>query len=211
MIWIREKDEIVGYVPILKKEYSENEIREMSKYCHSRSKGWSKLSRLVMKIQGISYAYIQASTISPFEAPFTLYDVKSDFSYECFLDYYSDSQVKSYIHQIFDVFENLTLYKVEHHSISQLSEKVSDMCHYLSRFVKRDIANSVMSSFEDTLEMAGSNAKYIEDLFKLFADNSLILSHNIFEEANDEILEKVHQQRDNLSPQRLIKCSSDKS
>ena len=32
MIWLKENHSLIGYVPILKKEYSEKNIREMSEY-----------------------------------------------------------------------------------------------------------------------------------------------------------------------------------
>ena len=55
MIWLKENHSLIGYVPILKKEYSEKNIREMSE--NSCYEGWSRLSMLVMKIQGIEFSY----------------------------------------------------------------------------------------------------------------------------------------------------------
>ncbi len=53
MIWLKENQKLAGYVPILKKDYNEKEIRQMSEYhCYQ---GWSALSRFVMKIQGIEF------------------------------------------------------------------------------------------------------------------------------------------------------------
>lgn len=204
MIWIKENDEIVGYVPILKKEYTDDEIREMSKYCYSYSKGWSKLSSLVMHIQGISYAYISnRPTVDFFEAPSTLYDVSSDFNYECFFSY-SDFQIEPYIKQIFDVFENLTLYKVENYTISDLSKQFNAMTAFLSRFVSGYELTPVRNSFEHTLSIAETNATEIQYLFKFFSDNGLVLSHPLFQEADNAIIEKVKQRRD-LRTTRLVK------
>lgn len=210
MIWIKENYEIVGYVPILKKEYTDDEIREMSKYCQSQHKGWSKLSSLVMHVQGISYSYINDSPrVHNFYAPSTLYKVVSDFGYECFSGF-PDFETKQYINQIFDVFENLTLYRVEQHSISFLLKKVDDISDYLSRFMDNyDIKCRIRGKLARTLLTAKSNAINLENLLNLFSDNGLVLSHSIFEEADEEIIEKVKHPRENLRPEKLVKSIYD--
>lgn len=211
MIWIKENDEIVGYVPMLKKEYSDDEILEMSKYCQSYYKGWSKLSSFVMHLQGISYAYISHKPIVDFfDAPLRLYDIKSDFYYECLdFDLLPYDIVKPYTDQVFDVFENLILYKVEHYPISDLKQKVYEMADYLSNFVDSSIISSVRTNFNAvTLSIASANAKNIENLFKIFSKNGLTLSHNLFQEADDAIIEKLKQKRD-CRTGRLIKNIND--
>lgn len=81
MIWIKNNGEIVGCVPMLKKKYAEEQIRQMSKY-HGYT-GWSYLSETVMKIQGISYEYYGGpDEWDNYEAPKTLAEVNFSFKYE---------------------------------------------------------------------------------------------------------------------------------
>lgn len=210
MIWLKENDELVGYVPILKKEYSDAQIRRMSEYCQSDYKGWSKLSTLVMHIQGISYAYIsKAPVVAFFEAPIALYDIKCDLFFECSSNNSSDPRIKSYINQIFDVFENLTLYKVEQHSISDISKKFDETASYLNHFLNQDIFFSIRNDFNRMLSTASKNAISIQELFEVFSDNELVLSHSLFKEADDELIEELKRPRENLRSEKLVKSIYD--
>jgi len=207
MIWIKENDELVGYVPVLKKVYTDDEIREMSNHSFLQPREWSKLSSLVMHIQGISYIDYDEHTMIrlTFDAPLRLYQIEHEFNYECLLPL-DNSSLIPYIKQVFDVFENLTLYKVENYSISNLEKEFKEKLDYISHFIDTESINIslIYLNFQHTLSIAEQNSSNIQKLFEIFSSNGLILSHNLFEEADEEIISQLKQRRQGR-PIRLIK------
>ena len=202
MIWIKENDKLVGYVPVLKKEYTDDEIRKMSEHCQYDYDRWSKSSALVMPLQVISYAYNgKKPTVDFSDVPKALYDITFDF---CFWPFIASKPI-SYTHQIFDVFENLTLYKVEQYSISDVTKKFDETTSYLSKFLNEDTIFSVKNNFKNLLSTADATAKNIEDLFDCFLRNGLSLSHLLFMETSAELIEEFKQPRENLRRERLVK------
>ena len=164
---------------------------------------WSKLSALVMHIQGISYAYLGDKPCADIsDAPHTLYELNCDFNYECF--YQScNVEMHQYINQIFDVFQNLTLYEVSTYSISDLTKQINKITNYL-QFLPKNCTSSLNCNFNNFLSIADNNAKNIEKLLNTFSENNLTLSHSIFDIADEEMIKNLKQRR-NLRKGRLIK------
>lgn len=193
MIWIKNNEEIIGCVPILKKKYTEDQIRQMSKYsCYS---GWSNLSATVMNIQGINYEYHGSADESySYEVPKTLAEVNFSFKYEFFWNP-SYPVVDLYIKQVFDVFENLTLYKVQHYSEEQFKEKLEYLKRDLSYIVCKKTFSSIEYELDSIMYEAEENAKTLENVLSVFSSHNLNLSNKIFQEPDNSIIEKIYKKR----------------
>lgn len=195
MIWLKEKKKIVGYVPILKKEYSEQEIREMSKY--KGYQGWSTLSILVMQIQGIGYEdydYSYPRLLYSSDAK-RLVDVSFFFQFECF-SIPNNPIMEQYIPQIFKVFENLTFYKVEEYSIEQMRRKTENAKKEIEQLISEKTLNYINNDIKNFLLNVEETTKKLTDLQKLFKSKGYKLNHSLFESANPEILNQIYEQRE---------------
>lgn len=201
MIWLKENQKLVGYVPILEKEYEEMEIREMSKYhCYS---GWSKLSEFVMKIQGIEFVYyygIDETTITDLTEVQRLVDVRFCFDFECFLQddfrYYNiikDSlRMKIYKNQIFDVFQNLTLYKLKELSEKEAKEEIAQEKEILERLALYNIDKYLL----DIKCRAEKSSNNLSNLLKMFENNVYISGkHYLFANIDEAITKKIYEER----------------
>lgn len=193
MIWLKENHSLVGYVPILKKEYSEENIREMSEYnCYS---GWSLLSILVMKIQGIEFSYYGGYSNHYRVKTQRLVDICFGFDFECF-SLPSDPRMEKYISQIFDVFENLTLYKVEEHSEEEIKERVAQIKHTLEHLVLPKTLSAINSDISYLIDYdAKSSATRLSELQKMFKDKGYLLSHDIFANINKILSKEIYNER----------------
>lgn len=214
MIWLKENHSLIGYVPVLKKEYTEKDIREMSKYhCFQ---GWSKLSGLVMQIQGIEFVYNSCYPRESYRVrPERIVDVFCDFDFECFT--FPDVPVmEKYIRQIFDLFENLTLYKVEEHSEEEIKESSLQVRHALKQVIANlsklpeifqldNIDETIKEIKESSLQVkrthqriiayAERSATNLSKLQKMFQDKGYLLSHNIFANINETISKEIYTER----------------
>ena len=190
MIWLKENEVIVGYVPFLKKEYTENSIREMSKYsCYD---DWSKLSELVMKIQGIGYS---SNVWHYYEIkPKRLIDISFDFEFECFLQP-NAPRMDDYLSQIFDVFENLTFYRVGELSKEKIYERIEQIKQEIELLVSDETLLSIyadISKFNSSAEIATSN---LQKLQKMFAINGYTLSNNLFVSSDAQVKKDMYKKR----------------
>ncbi len=192
MIWLKENHSLIGYVPILKKEYSEKNIREMSEY--SCYEGWSRLSMLVMKIQGIEFSYNGGFNNHYRVETQRLADIRFDFDFECFL-LPSDSRMEKYRSQIFDVFENLTLYKVEEHSEEEIKESIAQVKHTLEQLVSTKTLSAIDYDISNFIAYAESSAINLSNLQKMFQDKGYLLSHDIFANINKTLSKKIYTKR----------------
>ena len=192
MIWLKEKNKFIGYVPILNKEYSIEEIYKMNDYCGHD--GWSKLAILVMKIQGINCEYVNKLDGYSISNNNTLKDIKDTFDFEC-LDRAKTYKLDRYIKQIFEVFNDLTLYKIEEYNeedfIKEMTDKLQSMKEYLS--------SNTLLKIDYELNLFNKEAKQttnnLNNLFKLFAERGYIMYHNIFQNATQEIINKSQEER----------------
>jgi len=128
------------------------------------------------------------------EASKTLAEVNCGFEFECFL-VSSDFRIKSYISDIYNVFENLTLYKVKFYSESQLKDKIESLKKELSYFIDDKTTDIIDFDFRQTLMIAERNSEYLEKLLQLFSDNGLKLFHEIFQDADDAVIKEAYKQR----------------
>lgn len=191
MIWIKEKNNIVGYVPVLTKQYSDDEIREMSQ----DFRGWSTLSTLVMHIQGITSSYSGDKPVVKYSnAPLTLYDITFDF-HDFYREYLCFDEIPQYINQIFDVFQNLTIYKVSTYHIPDLTKNIDDIINHLQLFIPEKSTTSLRSDFNNLLSIAEYNAERFEELMITFLENNLTLSDSLFDTADEEMIKTLKQRR----------------
>ncbi len=194
MIWLAEEQKLIGCVPMLKKEYSEEEIRKMSQY-HC-CQGWSVLSKLVMKIQGTGFKYDGEGFSScqyRVEAK-RLVDVCFNFDFECFW-FTSDSRIKKYQHQIFDVFKNLTLYKVEEHSEDEVKENILREKQMLEQWVSSRTLSAIDLDVSTTINEAKEKFTRLTNLQKMFADNGYKLTNDLFADADEAIMKQIYEER----------------
>lgn len=197
MIWLEEKGKIIGCVPMLKKEYTEEEIRKMSEY--NRYQGWSVLSRLVMQIQGIGYKKFSSSC--PYRCEYKcdaerLVDIDFNFDFECFWIPSDSTIIEHYIPQIFEVFENLTFYKVEEYSKKQIREKLENAKHDIEQFISEKTLAAISYDIEGSLANVKTVTEHLNELQKLFTKKGYRLTHNLFENANPEILKQIYEERE---------------
>lgn len=191
MIWLKETHSLVGYVPILKKEYSEKNIREMSEY--SCYEGWSRLSELVMKIQGIEFSYNDSSNHYRVETQ-RLVDIRFDFGFECFL-LPTDPRMEKYRSQIFEVFGNLKLYKVEEHSEEEMKEKIAQITQTLEQLVSTQTLSYIDYDISRCISTAETASTNLFNLQKMFEDKGYLLSHDIFANINETLSKKIYTKR----------------
>ena len=193
MIWLKENQNLVGYVPILQKEYTEDEIREMSKY--SCYQGWSSLSRLVMEIQGIGYKFYEGYRIcyGP-ETIKRLVDISFSFDFECFL-LPDDERMKTYRRQIFEVFENLTLYKVKENSEKKVKQNISRAKRTLKQLVSNKTLSGIDFDVRNSIREAKAVSERLATLQKMFVIHDYRLTHDLFANADEEIQKKIYEER----------------
>lgn len=191
MIWLKENDKIMGYVPILKKEYTEKEIREMSEY--SCYQGWSKLSSLVMRIQGIGFIYVGGFRDHYQVLAQSLMDVNSKFDFECFL-LPNDERMEHYRKQIHEVLENLTLYKIKELSEKEIQKNMLEMEQTLGECLSDRTLEKARFDVWSFINSAEVTVKNLTNLQEMFADKGYVLEHNLFakdgEMPNKDIYEK---------------------
>ncbi len=193
MIWLKENQNLVGYVPVLKKEYTEEEIREMSEY--SCYQGWSTLSMLVMQIQGIGYKSYEGYRLCyGCETIKRLVDISFTFDFECFL-LPDDERMKTYRRQIFEVFENLTLYKVKEHSKKEVKQNISRAKRTLKQWVSNETLSRIDFDKQKSIRQAEEVSERLATLQKMFVVHDYRLTHDLFANADEEIQKKIYEER----------------
>lgn len=193
MIWLKENTNFLGYVPILKKEYKEENIRELSQY--SCYQGFSKLSKLVMQIQGIGFEYYGGfSNHYKVEAK-RLIDINFDFEFECFL-LPDDPRMETYRNQIFEVFENLTLHKVEEYSEEELKQKITQVKQTLEQLVSTKTLSAIEYDVSRLTHLAKKSSTNLCHLQKMFADKGYPLTNNLLSNIDDSISQEIYAERE---------------
>ena len=178
MIWMYSNDKIKGFVPTLKKEYTEEEIRSMSFFLNN---GWSKLSRLIMEIQGIKYSQFTIDTHYKVDVK-RLIDITTDFNFEtCWLP--EPEQRKKYLNYVIEFLTNLTLTKMVEYTEDQVNAILKYSTRKLGHIVTPQTLNNIQSDLKNLILISKNTAYYL----KKFA-NHYSLS-NIFanEEKNTDI------------------------
>lgn len=178
MIWMYSNDKIKGFVPTLKKEYTEEEIRAMSFFLNN---GWSKLSRLIMEIQGIKYSQFTIDTHYKVDVK-RLIDITTDFNFEtCWLP--EPEERKKYLNYVIEFLTNLTLTKMVEYSEDQVNAILKYSTRKLGHIVTPQTLNNIQSDLKNLILISKNTAYYL----KKFA-NHYSLS-NIFanEEKNKDI------------------------
>lgn len=181
MIWIMQKELLKGYVPKFKKEFTEAEIREMSSWSKDE---WSALSRFVMNVQRMPYADRTVRGII-----WSRGSVSLDFSsWECFYpcDDIPKESKETYIKQIHDVFQNLTLYEVECYTMDGTDGTAVG---------NREVTLKSNKSHARAKKLAISNYEYFQELLKMFCDRGLELTNEVFKAADSADVLKLQYDR----------------
>lgn len=192
MIWLREGNVIVGYAPALKKKYSDEEILGMSKY--SYYEGWSMLSMLVMEIQGIEYIDDEDYGFAKRSVPKPM-DVCDSFSFECSWEGLENKEcMKTYIEQIYDVFQNLILYRIEQHSICDMKKIAETAKENMNLFISQPTIESLDKDIQIKIAHADGITKNLNELLSLFS-NQGYPDLNLFDIPTEEILKYLNTER----------------
>lgn len=212
MIWLNENGKMIGYVPLLKKEYTEEEILDMSK-CNGKD-GFSELSKFIMQIQGFTGYYREYYTYyfqhTPIYYPvyrlvdttFNFYSLDSEiFSLDSniYLDnHYNDypnSKLCKYVDWIIEVLENLTLYKVEEYLEDDLYKEIPKV---LEQIIKKDTLHLINGDIKWNITHAKYASNYLKDLNKIFIYRGydLTSNKNIIKDITDDLKEKIYEKRE---------------
>lgn len=194
MIWLKENDNMVGYVPVLNKSYTEKEIRHMSEF--SCYEGWSDLSCFVMTLQGLGYEYDNGmdSRYSSAGVP-KLINVGCSFDFEYFC-LKTDERMKIYLKQIYEVFSNLTLYKVEQRSITDITKCIYDIKETLSHnFISKRTLSNIDDDFKTQIKYMEETTKNLKKLLKEFSDFDFPHIVNLYKVADKDASEKFSDER----------------
>lgn len=192
MIWLKENQKLVGYVPILEKEYNKIEIREMSEYhCYQ---GWSKLSEFIMQIQGIEFeCYYGFADFSITEVQ-RLVDISFCFDFECFLQ--DNFKMNIYIGQIFDVFQNLTLYKVRELSEKEAKEEIAQAKKLLEGLISIKTLSNIDEDFLSIKSIAENSSNNLSNLQEMFENKGYTLDKlHLFANIDESITKKIYKKR----------------
>lgn len=146
------------------------------------------------KIQGIEFSYNGGFNNHYRVETQRLADIRFDFDFECFL-LPSDSRMEKYRSQIFDVFENLTLYKVEEHSEEEIKESIAQVKHTLEQLVSTKTLSAIDYDISNFIAYAESSAINLSNLQKMFQDKGYLLSHDIFANINKTLSKKIYTKR----------------
>lgn len=193
MIWLKENSQFCGYVPMLRREYTEKSIREMSKY--SFYDGWSRLSELVMKIQGIGYKFYGSFSEYYDVEPQSLAEICFDFDFECFL-VPNESKIEIYRGQILDVFQNLTLYKVEEISEEELKKKVAEAKQHLNYFVSDRTLSAIDYDVSSFIRCAESSFANLSKTQKMLEDMGCPITQVLFSNIDENLRKEIYKPRE---------------
>lgn len=172
MIWMYSNNKIKGYVPTLKKEYTEEEIRSMSFFLNN---GWSKLSRLIMEIQGIKYSQFTIDKHYKVEVK-KLVDITTDFNFEiCWLP--ENDQREKYLKFIVDFLLNLTLTKIVEYSETQINGILKYSTKKLKYLVAPETLNDISSDLKNIV-LTSQNTTYYLKKFTTHYNLSNIFSYS---------------------------------
>lgn len=194
MIWLKENDCFLGYVPILKKHYNETSIREMSEYnCYT---AWSLLSELVMQIQGIEYSYWAGfSKANHYNIKVKkLADIETCFNFECFTSAYDNQKMQIYIKQISEVFQNLTLYKVKEVSEDTLKEDILQAKQLLSKLGSYKILSEIDNELSTFIQSAEITSTNLSKLKRMIATSGYHLT-TLFDDITKPLSKKIYAKR----------------
>ena len=191
MIWLKDGQKIVGYVPYIEKRYTREELFELNAHCPYQ--GWSNLAQLVMITQGISYESDSPSIAHTHEDAVPLADVKFDFSFECFDK--DDFESELYVKDIHTVFEGLKLYKVTSKDIVVLNCAMSQVPKYWKHIITDETLDNMLDDLNWTIQTAERVANNIKTLFKKFEDLGLSAPDIFYDKTPEDILSTMYDKR----------------
>lgn len=189
MIWFKEDENLVGYVPILNRTYSTDEIIEMTRLCWYFDV-WSNLSQLVMQIQGIRYSVEEDMSPDHIYEIKRLIDIDFKFHFECCNIPSEWWRIQPYTEYVFEVLENMTLYKVATYSRKGMRAEIAKAKRILEPFVSDDALDDISCNVSEFISSAERTSDNFAKLQKLFADRGLVSTHKLFEEVIDEKIRK---------------------
>lgn len=190
LLIMNHKNKLCGYVPVLKKEYSFEEIRDMSYFLKDGSV--SKLSILVCDLQGIycsSKGHIYEPSKRIISIPFC-------FNFECIDS--TSAKYNHYIDLIWDVLINIDFFKVIELSEEDLRCKIESSLNSLKWFVSDCSLNQINDEFNLTKKLAAKNKSNISKLRQQCKKRGFKSNHNIFTQKNvsPEIMQKLYERRE---------------
>ena len=103
--------------------------------------------------------------------------------------------METYRRQIFEVFENLTLYKVKEHSEKKLKQNISRTKRTLKQWVSNDTLSRIDFDVQKSISQAKRVSENLETLQKMFVAHDYRLTHDLFANANEEIQKKIYEER----------------
>lgn len=195
MIWLREGNNIVGYAPVLKKQYSDDEIRKMSNW--SCYEGWSELSKFVMRMQGTGYEYSNGQDYEESEdCIYKAIDAWTNFEFECLhISPDKEERMKVYLKQIYEVFENLKLYRIKTSSISHMRKVAEDAKKSMNDFISKHTLLSIDKDVDNIVESTNERTTNLNRLLTMFSNYNYPLPYEIYDIPSEEILSNLNIER----------------
>lgn len=195
MIWLREGNNLVGYAPMLNKEYSEEEIRRMSNY--SCYEGWSELSKFVMRMQGIGYEYSNGQDYEEYEdGIYKPIDAWTNFDFECFcISPDNDRRMQVYLKQIYEVFKNLKLYRIETRNIKHIYESAEAAKESMKDFISEKTLSSIDEDIKNILENPNNCTANLNKVLTLFSNYNYPFPYKMYDIPSNEVLKQLNAER----------------
>lgn len=196
MIWLKHGEKLLGFVPTLKKEYSEDEIKKMS---NNTSSMISSLSEFVMQIQGITAEFYEEGRTIKKISENSLVEVSLNLRrWECFNAASNPTKTQNYVEDIFDVFGNITLHKFVELGIKDVKETINFLAKEVNTFnevfnylLEVEVESQLNIQLEKNIQIAESNAECLELLMQLFLETGKILEKDkLFDQNPDEETKK---------------------
>lgn len=202
MIWLKEGEKLLGFVPTLKKEYGEEEIKKMS---NNTSSMISSLSEFVMQIQGVTAEFYEEGRTIKKIPENSLVEVSLNLRrWECFNSVSNPTRTQNYVEDIFDVFENITLHKFVElrtkdvkKTIDFLSKEVNAFNEIFNYLLKVEVESQLNIQLAKKIQIAESNTECLERLMQLFSGAGKTLDKNKFFDQNpdEETKKKLAEER----------------
>ena len=103
--------------------------------------------------------------------------------------------MKTYRRQIFEVFENLTLYKVKVHSKKEVKQNISRAKRTLKQWVSNETLSRIDFDKQKSIRQAEEVSERLATLQKMFVVHDYRLTHDLFANADEEIQKKIYEER----------------
>ena len=187
---MNQKNNLCGYVPVLKKEYSFEQIRDMSYFLKDGSA--SILSKLVCNLQGI-YCSSDGHIYEPSKR---IISIPFYFNFEC-LDSTS-AKYHHYIDLIWDVLIHIDFFKILELTEEDLNGKLESSLNSLKWFVSDCCLSQIHTEFDFTKEMAVQSKRNIAKLRQQCKEKGYKSNRNIFtqKKATPEIIQNLYEKRE---------------